>query len=102
MYQGMERTTSAYPPAEFWATLKQLYPQFAQTSRTGVPMQQDAEELYSSATTTLANTLKQPHGLKDLGGAGNLIDALFGMEMETVTTCDESPEEPPKTTTEVS
>ena len=44
--------------------------------------------------------LQQPTGISDLGGAGNLVDALFGMEMLTTDTCNESPEEPPKTSTE--
>jgi len=44
--------------------------------------------------------LLQPTGISDLGGAGNLVDALFGMEMLTTDTCTESPDEPPKTSKE--
>ncbi len=61
---------------------------------------QDAEELYSEATLALSQCLKQAHGLPDLGGASNLVDALFGLQMETTDTCQESPDEAPVVATE--
>ncbi|CAM9673788.1 unnamed protein product [Heterosigma akashiwo] len=39
--------------------------------------------------------LKEPAGgLPGLGGAENLVDALFGLEVEETLTCEECPEEP--------
>lgn len=47
--------------------------------------------------------LRAPTGLPDLGGASNLVDALFGLEMVTTDTCDECPEaEAPKVGAETS
>lgn len=63
---------------------------------------QDAEEFYSSTQQALSDTLKKPHGLSELGPSNNLVDALFGIEMEQTLTCDESPEEQPIVTTDLS
>eukprot|EP00620_Florenciella_sp_RCC1587_P010130 CAMPEP_0182582666 /NCGR_PEP_ID=MMETSP1324-20130603/53214_1 /TAXON_ID=236786 /ORGANISM="Florenciella sp., Strain RCC1587" /LENGTH=511 /DNA_ID=CAMNT_0024799159 /DNA_START=51 /DNA_END=1586 /DNA_ORIENTATION=- len=98
MYQ-VDRQTTAYSPGGFLNILRQVAPQFAETGAGGAPKQQDAEELLSTTLSTISQSLKTPHGIPDLGGASNLIDALFGMEMETTDTCDECPEEPPVTET---
>jgi ubiquitin carboxyl-terminal hydrolase 14 len=99
---GVDSTTQPFAPHRFWATLKMRFQQFGSTSASGMPQQQDAEEMYSETMLSLSSTLKQPHGLSDLGGASNFIDALFGLEMETVDECDESPEESKVVTREVS
>ena len=99
---GVDRQTTAFAPVRFWAALKQCFPNFAATTPQGHPMQQDAEELYSQMGFSLAEALKTPTGLPDLGGAENLFDALFGLEMETTDTCDECAEETPTTGRETS
>jgi hypothetical protein len=43
--------------------------------------------------TDLAHLEKEGGSLKDLGGAQNVIDALFGIELEQELTCQECPEE---------
>jgi hypothetical protein len=50
---------------------------------------------------SLSNALKQANSLPSLGGASNLVDALFGLEMETVDECKECPDEPKITKKEV-
>uniref|UniRef100_A0A7S2DHH2 Ubiquitin carboxyl-terminal hydrolase n=1 Tax=Octactis speculum TaxID=3111310 RepID=A0A7S2DHH2_9STRA len=90
---GADRTTSAFPPMEFWTNLRQLHPQFAQTGRTGAPMQQDAEELYSSAMASISQSLKDTNtGALGDNVEGNMVDALMGLEMEETLTCDETGE----------
>lgn len=90
---GVDSTTKPFAPHRFWATLKMRFQQFASTSANGMPQQQDAEELYSETMLSLSNALKQANSLPDLGGANNLIDAIFGLDMETVDECTECPEE---------
>ncbi|CAM9153944.1 unnamed protein product [Chrysoparadoxa australica] len=155
---SLDKSTDALPPVHFVNTLRQMYPQFAQQGPRGGYMQQDAEELYSSVTTTLSQCLKMlpPGGssisdgdeviytdatgkssratvmkvhreagepyytislgpkdakdkkekqtdaahlkkadaLTELGQASNLIDALFGVEMEEELKCTECDDEP--------
>lgn len=63
-------------------------------------MQQDAEEFYSSIMGAAANELRgdavikaafhgEDCGDEELGGAVNVIDAVFGLKMEETLTCDE-------------
>jgi ubiquitin carboxyl-terminal hydrolase 14 len=72
----------------------------AQTGPGGHPMQQDAEEFYSSILGAAATELRGEsviraafHGEKcsseELNGANNVIDAVFGLKMEETLTCDE-------------
>lgn len=53
--EGIDRQTTAFAPYGFWQALKQRYPTFAATTPQGHPMQQDAEELYSQTTASLAS-----------------------------------------------
>ena len=99
-FNQMDRQTAPFRPEEFLVLLRQIFPLFAQTGPRGVPMQQDAEELYSNTMNTLADALKESNGLPDLGGAANLVDALFGLRMEQTMTCDECEGEPPVVKTE--
>jgi len=89
-------------PANFLATTFRLFPQFAQTGSHGHRMQQDAEEFYSSLLNVVA---QETEGLDTiqaafskcnksvdenaLNGATNVIDAIFGIKMEEMLTCDE-------------
>lgn len=53
--EGIDRQTTPFAPHGFWQALKQRYPTFAATTPQGHPMQQDAEELYSQTTASLAS-----------------------------------------------
>jgi ubiquitin carboxyl-terminal hydrolase 14 len=72
----------------------------AQTGPGGHPMQQDAEEFYSSVMGVCAGEMRGDTALKaafhgekpsmeELDGADNVIDAVFGLKMEEILTCDE-------------
>jgi len=74
------------------------FPEFNRTGSNGAPLQQDAEEFFSGLLTIGAGILKEDSQIKaalpfatpqELGGASNLIDALFGLKMEETLTCDE-------------
>ena len=75
-------------------------------------MQQDAEEFYSGVLNVAAQELQNPEALRaafgkeeDWMGANNVIDALFGLKMEEVLTCDElsgaTDQEAPVTTSDL-
>lgn len=101
-YNNLDRTAHPVSPSAFVMATKMAFPQFAQTGPHG-PMQQDAEEFYSGLLTIAAQQLEGKDLIKNAyrGGAGveiqdgelvgitNLIDALFGIDMEETYTCDE-------------
>jgi len=81
-YTQLDRQTDALPPAALVQAVKMVWPQFAQTTPQGHPMQQDAEELYSNLLAALHDM-----GLK--------INDLFGIKMTETLTCNDIPEETP-------
>ncbi len=98
--ETLDRTPSAVSPQNLVMATKMAFPQMAQTGPNGAPMQQDAEEFYSSVLGVAANELRgnqlieaafhgERCGDEELNGAGNLIDAVFGLKMEETLTCDE-------------
>jgi len=98
LYQDLDRTTKPVQPNLFVMATKGAFPQFAQTAANGAPMQQDAEEFYSGLLNFAAQETRGTNAIqaglkdaqeKDLIGADNLIDALFGIQMEETYTCDE-------------
>ncbi|CAH0520024.1 unnamed protein product [Peronospora belbahrii] len=92
MYGQLDSNVESITPSMFVTVLRRAYPQFAQQSpRTGGYMQQDSEEFLSTLFATLQQTLTQPAGgLKSLGPTSNVVDALFGMEMDETIECTES------------
>eukprot|EP00978_Attheya_sp_CCMP212_P034082 scaffold141125_cov50-Attheya_sp.AAC.1 len=99
-YHNLDRTASAVPPSNLVMATKMAFPEFARTGPQGQPMQQDAEEFFSGLLTIAsgemegANTIQAAFGdrpvtQEELGGAQNLVDAVFGMKMEETLTCDE-------------
>jgi ubiquitin carboxyl-terminal hydrolase 14 len=94
----LDRSSQPVAPSAFVRATKMVFPEFARTGPNGAPQQQDAEEFYSGLLTSAAEQLKdQSHFMaalpfstpEDLGGATNLVDALFGLKMEETLTCDE-------------
>ena len=85
-YAQLDASTKPIEPATFVATLRSAFPQFAQRGRGGGFAQQDAEELYSSLLATLASSLKD--------GDSNVVDKLFGLELEERLSCPECTDEP--------
>ncbi|KAL3943013.1 MAG: hypothetical protein SGBAC_002872 [Bacillariaceae sp.] len=97
-YKQLDRTTKPVAPSGFVRSTKMAFPQFAQTGPNGAPMQQDAEEFFSGLLTIAAGEIKDDRQVKaalpftsskELDGASNLADALFGLKMEETLTCDE-------------
>ena len=97
-YTQLDRTASAVPPSTLVRATKMAFPEFNRTGANGAPLQQDAEEFFSGLLTISAGILKEESHIKaalpftttqELGGATNLIDALFGLKMEETLTCDE-------------
>jgi len=94
-FEQIDQSQDPLPPFQFLYLLRAQFPQFAQRGQKGEYMQQDAEELFVSIAQLLSNTLREPHGLPDLGNATNLFDALFGFQVEETLTCEECKDEPP-------
>lgn len=92
----MDATTKAVTPMIFTQCLRTIYPQFDQTHpETGRHMQQDADECFNQILHSLSTQLtwvpKEGPGLK---GAKNMVDYLFGMEVEETLECSETKDEP--------
>jgi ubiquitin carboxyl-terminal hydrolase 14 len=94
----LDRTTDAVAPSALVRSSKMAFPEFARAGPNGAPMQQDAEEFFSGLMSVAAGELKGDRQIKvtfpfvtpeELGGASNLIDALFGLKMEETLTCEE-------------
>ncbi|GMF38868.1 unnamed protein product [Phytophthora fragariaefolia] len=96
MYGQLDASVDSITPSMFVSVLRRAYPQFAQQApRTGGYMQQDSEEFLSTLFSTLQQTLTQPAGgLKSLGPTSNVVDALFGLEMDEKLECTETDMEP--------
>jgi len=103
-FHSLDRSLDPVSPTPFVMSTKMAFPQFAETGANGAPQQQDAEE-FLSGLLTLAGQGGQMQGKenimkayknagvdvdeKELVGVGNLVDALFGIQMEETYTCDE-------------
>ncbi|KAG3182954.1 Ubiquitin carboxyl-terminal hydrolase 6 [Phytophthora cactorum] len=96
MYGQLDGSLDSITPSMFVSVLRRAYPQFAQQSpRSGGYMQQDSEEFLSTLFSTLQQTLTQPAGgIKSLGPTNNVVDALFGLEMDEKLECTETDMEP--------
>lgn len=101
-YQRLDSTSKSVPPTTFVLATKQAFPQFAQAGPQGQPQQQDAEEFFSGLLTIASQQLQGKEAIKnayhnsgisiqddEIEGISNLIDALFGIQMEETYTCDE-------------
>jgi ubiquitin carboxyl-terminal hydrolase 14 len=96
--ESLDRSPTAISPQNLVMATKLAFPQMAQTGPGGHPMQQDAEEFYSSLMGAAATELRgdgamraafrgEKCGSEELNGATNVVDAVFGLRMEeTLTT----------------
>jgi ubiquitin carboxyl-terminal hydrolase 14 len=93
VYNEMGKTQSSFPPLVFLNSLRQLYPQFAQRSRTGQGYaQQDAEEAWSQILSQLRQKLK----IRDSNTGGiaeatdvSFIDKYMAGRFQSVLECEE-------------
>jgi len=99
-FDTLDASPTAISPNNLVMSTKMAFPQMAQTGPGGAPMQQDAEEFYSSIMGVGATELRGDNviksafqnencGANELNGANNVIDAVFGLKMEETLTCDE-------------
>lgn len=101
-YNQLDSSVDSISPMQFVIATKMAFPQFAQTGPGGQPMQQDAEEFFSGLLGQAASSLEGKELIKkaykianievtdkELEGISNLVDALFGIDMEETYTCDE-------------
>ena len=102
VFTELDRSSKPVQPTTFLASAFRLFPQFAQVGSHGHRMQQDAEEFYSVLLNVAAQETEGVETIqaafskcnkkveeRDLNGATNVIDAVFGIKMEETLTCDE-------------
>ncbi|GAB4823352.1 hypothetical protein N2152v2_010398 [Parachlorella kessleri] len=87
LFSSLTRSAQPVGPMEFILCLRRKYPQFAQTSREGFYMQQDAEECWTSLMYTLREKLKDSDSPDE-----SAIKKLFGLDLHTRLKCEDSEE----------
>ena len=85
LFSQMERSAIPVSPMEFVLSLRRAYPQFDQTTREGIPMQQDAEECWGSLMSAFRSSLQGQNGKP-------AVQSLFGIQTHARLNCDESDE----------
>lgn len=93
LYQQMSQTQEGFPPLVFLSALRQLYPQFAQRSKSGHGFaQQDAEEAWSQILSQLRQKLK----VKEDRAEGSteqkdisFVDKYMAGKFDSILECDE-------------
>ena len=96
-YSQLSKQTTPVQPILFVQATKMIFPQFAQLSpSSGHPMQQDAEEFYSSLLSYLSTNIHSGTTSSSNSNSStmtttnaNPIDTIFGIQMKETITCDE-------------
>eukprot|EP00871_Galdieria_phlegrea_P000800 jgi/Galph1/1720/GphlegSOOS_G401.1 len=105
VFLSLEKIPSRGPvvPLELLQQLRKVNPQFQEHSSHGVYSQQDAEECLSTLFMQLHQVLVSPKFLSvsKFSFGDSVIDCLFGIELETVDTCKDCPDEQPKKRKEI-
>lgn len=86
LFKSMGETTEGYMPLTFINALRQVYPQFAERSRTGNGYaQQDAEEAWTNIVSQVRSNLK----VKGKDDAGvSFVDKHMALQMVETLECD--------------
>ncbi|KAI1164907.1 ubiquitin carboxyl-terminal hydrolase-like protein [Nemania serpens] len=88
-YKYMSETQEAYVPHTFLASLRNLYPQFAERSRTGAGYaQQDAEEAWSQILSQIRQKLRIKDAT-DTTSNQSFIEKYMSGEFSSELVCDE-------------
>jgi ubiquitin carboxyl-terminal hydrolase 14 len=91
LFTDLDFKGEPFAPMNFVQAMRMVFPQFDETDDHGHHKQQDAEECYSQLLTAFKNSLK----LSEEEGGGDLVEKLFGIELEnTVTNTENNQEEP--------
>ncbi|KAI0995734.1 Ubiquitin carboxyl-terminal hydrolase 6 [Podosphaera aphanis] len=102
LYKQMAETQYGIPPISFITTLRSIFPQFAERSKTGREFaQQDAEEAWSQIVNQLREKLK----IKSVGYEGNevsFVDKYMAGTFTSVTKClEQAEQEEPVTSSDI-
>ncbi|KAF2970523.1 hypothetical protein GQX73_g3081 [Xylaria multiplex] len=88
-YKFMSETQDAYVPRTFLASLRHLYPQFSEQSRTGAGYaQQDAEEAWSQILSQVRQKLRVKDAT-DAASDQSFIEKYMSGEFTSELVCDE-------------
>lgn len=82
LFTDLDFKGEPFAPMNFVQTMRMVFPQFDETDDHGHHKQQDAEECYSQLLTAFKNSLKVP----EEEGGGDLVEKLFGIELESTIT----------------
>lgn len=106
LFDRLDASEDAIVPASFTTAFRAAFPQFDEKDAAGRHKQQDAEEAFSQLVTVLADHLRstddipvgavvaRPDPANLYLRADNVVDQLFGGQLEVVERCLEAPEEP--------
>lgn len=95
LFTNMDFKGEPFAPMGFVQTLRMVCPQFNETDDHGHHKQQDAEECYSQLLTAFKEALKLNHEDQMMsGGAKDMIEKLFGIELVNTVKNKESEAEP--------
>ncbi|CAF9907065.1 MAG: hypothetical protein GOMPHAMPRED_005009 [Gomphillus americanus] len=93
LYKQMSETQEGFPPLAFLQTLREVYPRFAEKSRSGHGYaQQDAEEAWSEILNDIRNKVKISNPTEATEGQNSnplFIDKYLAGNFESTLTCDE-------------
>lgn len=90
LFTDLDFKGEPFAPVQFVQCLRMAFPQFDETDDHGHHKQQDAEECYSAILTAFKNALKLPDD-----ESGDLIEKLFGIELEnTVKNAEDADDAP--------
>jgi ubiquitin carboxyl-terminal hydrolase 14 len=93
LYKQMSETQEGFPPLLFLSSLRNLYPQFAQKSKTGHGYaQQDAEEAWSQILSQLRQKLKTKETLtpgSEEAKEISFVDKYMAGRYESILECDD-------------
>lgn len=88
LFKSMGETTEGFAPYSFLQALRQVFPQFAERSRTGQGYaQQDAEEAWSNIISQIRNSLQ----VKDKEDSAGVpwVDRFMALQMVETLECDD-------------
>ncbi|KDD75798.1 ubiquitin carboxyl-terminal hydrolase [Helicosporidium sp. ATCC 50920] len=88
LFSRLTQSARPVPPMEFLLALRSRFPQFAQQSREGGFMQQDAEECWTNVLYALHEGLEKPAP----ASSQSVIDSILGIETESSLECAETGE----------
>lgn len=90
LYKQMSETQEGFPPLVFLQTLREVYPRFAEKSRTGHQYaQQDAEEAWSLILADIRNKVKVPGSSQALDDQTSFVNKYLAGTFERTLVCDE-------------